>query len=274
MRRTQHTKKLDSQAGLTIVELVVVIVILAVIFPLFAFILSMYKDTYYLNDKVRMDAETTQAFDYMDDNVRSASAFMATVPSQYSDTYGRNNNGTAGAEAWSYKGGSATSRVLMTSNYATTANQLNTGRQPVFINTPAFDCSTQMYYQPQLTYVTIYFVKDKTLYKRILTDTTTLLCSGNVQQQKQTCPPYIAPGSWNAGCQANDEVLATNVTAFSMAYYRVSQAGVSTQIDASYTSTDPQILATADYAMVTVTKTARNGNVTSSMTQRMTKVNQ
>lgn len=275
MLRIRHTNlPRRSRAGLTIIELVVAIGILAVLFPLFAFVLSMYKDTLYLNDRISMDTDSVQALGYMEDNIRTASTFLATVAAEYPDAYGRHNAGTAGGEAWTYKGDSVTSRILMTRNYATTANPLSTGRQPVFKNTPDFNCTTQLYYQPQLNYVTIYFVKDGTLYRRILTDTTTALCAGSAQQQKRTCPPYIAVGSRHASCQAEDEVLTTNVSSFTVEYYQVNQIGVGTQIDPSYASVDPTILSAADYATATITKMKRGGTVTSTVTQRMTKVNQ
>lgn len=271
----QPTKRIlrRQQQGLTIVELLVVMVVLGILFPIFSFILATYRDTYTLNDQVKMSTAAKQALWYMDDRVKVASTFMATAPSPFSDAYGPHDAGTAGAEAWSYKGDSTTSRVLITRSYATSTNALNTGRQPVFVNTPEFNCTTQMYYQPQLTFLSIYFVKNETLYRRVLTDTTSSLCAGNTQQQRQSCPPYITSGR-HVSCQANDEVLLTNVANFSVAYYQTTQAGSSTQIDSGYTSTDPLILSEADYAMVTVLMTTRNGTVTHEVTQRLTKVNQ
>lgn len=275
MLRIQPIKKRMTrrQSGMTIVEIVVVMTVLGILFPVFSFILATYRDTYSLNDQVTMNSATKQALWYMDDKVRVAYSFSATVPSPFTDAYGPHDAGTAGAEAWSYKGDSSTSRVLITKSYATTTNALNSGRQPVFMNTPEFNCTTEMSYQPQLPFMTVYFVKDETLYRRVLTDTTSALCAGNVQQQKQSCPPYITSGL-HASCQANDEVLLSNVSNFSVAYYQVSQAGSSTQIDSGYTSIDPDILIEADYAVVTIGTSTRGGTVTNEVTQRMTKVNQ
>ena len=262
------------QAGFTLVELAVVIFVLGAIFPIFlGFLVNMYGDAFNLDDKVKTNTQVMQAVWYMDDNVRVASAYLASVPSPFTDAYGAHNAGSSGGEAWSYKGDSATSRVLLTRSYATSTNPLGSGRRPVFVNTPDFNCTTQMYYQPQLSFVTIYFVKDGTLYKRVLADTTTSLCPGNSQQQKQSCPPYITSGR-HASCQANDEVLATNVTSFSVAYYQTTQAGSDIAVDPSYTSTDPNVLVAVDYAKVTITTSLKNGRIVNTVTQRMTKVNQ
>ncbi|MGV9001741.1 MAG: prepilin-type N-terminal cleavage/methylation domain-containing protein [Candidatus Saccharimonadaceae bacterium] len=274
MLHTQPINRLyRERGGFTMVEVAIVVVIVGLIFPLFAFILSMYHDAYYLDEKVRMSNETSQALWYMEDGVRVSNGFLTAVPSQYVDPYGPHDLGTSGGEAWSYKGDSSASRVLITQNYATTTNALSTGRQPVFENTPTFNCTTQMYYQPQLEYTSIYFVKNRTLYYRLITDKTTALCAGNAQQQKLTCPPYII-SSRNASCETNDEVLATNVSNFSVAYYHIVQDGTSTQLDPTYTSTDPTILSTADYVEVTITQSVRNNAISISLKQRMTKVNQ
>lgn len=275
MQRMQLTNPLfKRQEGMTIVEVIVVIVIIGVLFPLFATILGMYQQSIQSDDKVKLQGEITQGLRYMDDNVRVANRFMATVPSVYSDNYGPRNTGTSGANAWSYKGNSATDRVLITQSFATTINALNTGRQPIFMNTPAFNCTTQMYYQPQLNYITIYFLRDNTLYRRVLTDTTSSVCPGNVQQQRQSCPPEIVPAARHASCRANDEILVSQVDSFLLEYFQISQDGTSVQIDPDYSSLDPEILVAVDYVNVTIVKSARGGAVTSTITQRISKVNQ
>lgn len=271
-----HTKLLPvSRArGFTVAELMIVIVIIATVFPIFlSLIVNSYQDASYTSDAIDTDNDTKQALWYMEDNIRGAHTFAAAIPSGYSDPYGPHNAGTSGAEAWTYMGDSATSRVLITVNYSTSTNALNTGRQPVFVNTATYNCTTQIYYQPQLSFVTIYFVKDSTLYRRVLTDTTTALCSGSTQQQSQSCPPYIASGSWSALCKANDEVLATQVTSFTVAYYQATQAGSGTLVD-PYAAYSSDALDGVDYAEVTLVTSTKGGKVTHTAMQRMTKVNQ
>lgn len=272
MLRTLHINK-QKNSGFTMVEVAVVVLIVGMLFPLFSFILNMYHDAYFLDEKVKMNNEGAQALWYIEESVRISNSFLAVVPSEFVDAYGPNNAGTAGAQAWSYKGSSPTSRVLMTRNYSTTANALNTARQPVFKNSGTFNCTTEMFYQPQLTYISIYFVRNNTLYYRVLTDKTSPLCPGNVQQQKLSCPPEITSGR-HASCEADDEVLARNVSEFSVKYFRILEEGLSEQIDSTYTSTNPDVLLVADYAEVTLTESVRGGAIRSSLTQRMTKVNQ
>ena len=260
---------------MTLVEVSIVIVMLGIIFPVFMMlVVNSYRDTFALDDKQRTSSQIMQALSYIEDTVTNSNAFMATLPTPYVDPYGKNNAGTAGVEAWSYKGTAPTDRVLIVQNYATTTNALNTGRQPVFKNTVDFNCTTEMSYQPQLTYATIFFVKDSTLYKRLITDRTSALCPGNVQYQKLTCPPYIAAPGRNAACQANDEVLVNNVSNFSISYFQLAAAATGTPVDPGYTSTDPTVLNEADYVNVTIGAIPRPGMEPNELTQRMTKVNQ
>lgn len=273
VKRFSHACHL--QAGFTIVELTVVIVMLGVLLPIFSTLfIDVYHDTYTADRVAKATYETKQALSYMEDNVRVSNGFLAAVPTPFTDPYGPHNNGSSNSEAWSYKGDSSKSRFLITKSYATNSNGLATARQPVFINTANYNCSTQMYYQPQLSFITIYFMKDTTLYKRLLTDTSTAVCPGNTQAQKQTCPPYIAVSSRDASCGANDEILAKNVSEFSTKYYQISKDGSSTQIDPSFSSTDQTVLDPADYVIVTLTMSTTNGNTVGTVSQRMVKINQ
>lgn len=276
MQRIRRTKfSLGSQKGLTLVELSIVLVIIGLLIPiLFVFLVKTYEDVFYLDDKLKTSSQAKQALWFMEDNVRVSKGFLKSVPSPFTDAYGPRDAGSTGNDVWSYKGNTSASRVLISSGYSTTTNAFDTGRQPVFIDSPEFNCTTDMHYQPQLTYLSIYFLKDNTLYRRVLTDTTSALCPGNVQQQKQSCPPYIAQGSRHSSCQANDEVLLSNVSSFAVQYYQATQDGNSVEIDPTYTSTDPDILASADYVNVTITTSTMNGGTTNTYTQRMTKVNQ
>jgi Tfp pilus assembly protein PilE len=276
MRHIQRINSLlKNQQGLTIVELTIVLVLMGLLMPiLFVFLVNTYKDTFIFDDRVKTSTEMKQALWYMEDNIRISNTFLTNVPPPYADVYGAGDTVSANAtQLWSYKGvpASTTKRVLISQSFATNGNTLDTGRKPVFVNTPEFDCADQIWYQPQLSYISVYFLKGTTLYKRVITDRTTSLCPNSVQQQKQSCPPSIAQGSRHASCQANDEVLVNNVTGFSVKYFQISQDGSSTLIDPSYNTTD---LSAADYAMVTITTSTRNGTMINTMEQRMTKVNQ
>lgn len=259
---------------MTIIELTVVMVIIGVILPVLSvFLISAYRNAFHLSDRVSASSQTSNALWYMDDQIRTSNSFLTAVPGLFSDAYGPHDSGTSGGQAWSYKGDGNMKRVLIVQGNATTTNALGTGRQPVFIETPVFNCTTQIYYQPKLTYISIYYVKDTTLYRRVLTDRTSTLCEGSTQAQKQSCPPYITSGR-HSSCQADDEVLATDVYGFTVDYYQINSTSEDVPLDPGYASTDPEVLTTADYVMINITISTNNGVTQNTASQRMTKVNQ
>lgn len=275
MQHMHPTRQSSSKSGFTIVELLVVTAVLGIIITvLFYSLIIAYREVSTLNDVETATKDLYSALWYFDDSVRVSNTFLMSVPSPYTDPYGPHNIGSSGGEAWSYKGDSSTSRVLMTKSYATSANLFGTGRGPVYAQSVTYNCTTQLHYQPQLSYVSIFFLRNSTLYKRILTDTTTTLCPGNSQFQKQSCPPYISRGTWNPLCLTQDEVLANNISEFKVGYYQTTSAGTGIQIDPTYTATDPSTLDAADYVIVTLTSSIRGGVKTKTVQQQMTKVNQ
>jgi len=269
MRHTPRIRRFHEQ-GITLVEVVVVITIMAIMIPVFAVVLiGAYRDSVYANERIQTTTQVMQGLQFMEDGVKTASAYVVAVPSPFTDAYGPNNLGSSGGEAWSYKGSSSTSRVLILSSNATTEASLGTGRLPVYRSDGAFNCTTEKQYQPKLEYLTIFFVREGTLYRRVLNDRVSPLCAGEAQAEQQSCPPEIASGSLDSSCQTRDEVMARNVVDFDVTYW---QDAYVTQIDA-YNSTDPTILEAADYITVDIGMSTHGGQVTVSMTGRMAKIN-
>jgi len=257
--------------GVTIIELTVVITILPIIIALFIYaVFASVNASTKSKAQLELDTGVRDAMNVIERDVRYSVAFDKTVPAEYSDPYGPNNSGTNGAEAWNFTGVPAASsdRILILSVPATTQAGVSNAREPVYVD-GSYNCSTERTYNPEHTYITIYFVRGGTLYRRILTDTTTTVCNGP-QNQKQSCPADIYP--WNVICEAKDEVIATNVSSFSIDYY-VNQ--VATPISNVYTSSDPDILNTADDAEVTLTLSRQfaGETISGTSTLRIAKVN-
>ena len=74
-------------------------------------------------------------------------------------------------------------------------------------------------YNSVLSYNTIYFVKNKNLYRRIALNPSTTTCE--TYYQKQSCPSLddLGGAGQDASCKADDELVATGVTNFSVDYY-------------------------------------------------------
>lgn len=259
MQPMHHIK----QRGMTVLELMVSLVVIMVIVLTFSVIFTnAYTDILVSNAKTTLASRTMRALSMIEYDVRTTREFLETTPSGYHDHY----RPRAGA-GWQHHGGGSTSRVLLLDQYATASQSLSPHRLPVYIR-GTFACHDphQRRYNPQLHYLSLYFVKDQTLYRRTLTNTITPLCPGEAQAQRQSCPPHLNPASWHQTCQARDEIIATDVEEFSVYYH--TQAG---PINDAYTRGGA--LVDADYITITLKLTNTAHNTTSSLTQLMTKGN-
>lgn len=259
--------------GFTIVELVTTIVISGIMLSIFyTAIFSTFKDSAIANKEIRATTDIKRAFSVLSEDTVLTSQFRISVPAVYQDVYGPHRLGTSGAQAWSYVGDSANSRVLILENYATTQNSGGSNRRPVYINSASFNCTTTITSQPKLTYIAIFFVYQQTLYKRTLIDTSKSLCSGLAQYQLRTCPPDLY-SSWNALCQARDEILATNVSKFQVSYYQSGTVLGGTLTAGQYTSSDPNVLQSANIAEVTIEENFAGLEAPINIKQNFTRIN-
>lgn len=219
--RTLHRRQ---EKGFTLVEMIVVMTVLLVTaFFLFDLLWGILRtsDT----DKVRLNMihDRQTAMTVIEKDVSLTSRYLTTIDAGLTENYPPAANGNA----WSYRGDSSTSRVLLLRAYSTTENPLSSTRQPVFVGSGGACSSTAIYFNTVLRYNLIYFVKNGNLYRRHLVDTSTPTCTS--QYQKTSCPSAVDLGTGqNANCGADDELILRNVSDFSIRYY------------ASKTSTTPQ----------------------------------
>lgn len=264
-------------AGFTLVELLIVIMIIPILIAGFIFVIFNTVDA--MSKSKQQLALTSQVQDaayIMERDVRLNRGFNTVISSSYSDPYGPNSSGAA----WNFAGISSDSRVLILSVPAVTSPSLNGDRDPVYLNsslmtpppTNVYNCTDQLHYNPVLGTRVIYFVRNSTLYRRILTNTTSPTCNNEKQYQKQSCPPELR-STWNSICKAADEVIAKNVTQFSVDYYTDQD---SAPISGQYSSSAPDALSDADSIGVTIKNERRiAGQPVNGIVQlRMTKANE
>ena len=256
----------NDQKGFTITELMLVVVVLGIVITgIFTGFIAIYSSSSRDNRQLDLDSTAQLAMGVIERDTRYSVDFKIGISSPFSDPYGPNNSGAA----WDYKGvpASSTSRILILKAYATTQNALSNTREVVY-QTGTFACSQKLY-NPQLPCTLIYFVRSGTLYRRILTDTTSTVCNGP-QAQKQSCPPELS-GSWDVICKARDEIIAENVSSFSVDYYSTQPL---TLISDAYTSSAPDRLDNADDVNITLTLSKGSSNpVISSISLHVAKVN-
>jgi len=245
------TKTMARTAGFTIIELLIAITLTTIVVTVFiSATTTMVRSVTVEKTQLELSQKNQVALDILERDIRMALAFDTTVSySTFVDKYGPTNTDQTWSGAWSYKGSNPSDpdhRVLILRETATSTNPLRVSRTPVYVdghsttayaiqdlnlNCTTYNASTAptgaLTYNPALPYYLIYFVRDNNLYRRTLTDTSTTLCNGP-QYQKQSCPevdttPY-------ATCQAYDELIATDVGSFTVAYNTVVSSGGTTTI--------------------------------------------
>ena len=248
MQRTQKS------SGFTIVELVIAIpVILIVMVTIMGFLITLLNDFSAQRVKQSVSAAGVTAVQQIESDVKLSSAFLTKVDStNYTDYYWNSNTNASPSNksgSWTFKGTPTQTqapyiRTLILQTYATTANPLADTRSPVFID-PSSDgsacSSTNIYANLVLQNTVIYYVKNNTLYRRVLTipDSVTKRCGGaDAAFQVQTCPSDANTKASN--CVINDTELLQNVSEFSIEYLSSSISRDS--ITGAYTSSSPTIL--------------------------------
>lgn len=248
-------------AGVTLVELALVITIMPLIITSFVLVLDKtLADARHSALQANYDGDSAFAADWLEHDIRLAAQFNTDISSQFSDPYEPGGG-------WDYSGSGSNDRVLILSLPATTVRDGSDSRDIVHEDSGTYNCTTELVYNPILTYRAVYFVDNGTLYKRTLTDTTTATC--NSQVQKQSCPAADI-GSWPTICEARDEVLVTDVSQFSVNYYPAHDTDV---LPDQYTGSEPLNVAQAAEITLTISEPGASTPVTSKITLKTSKVN-
>mgnify|MGYP001407092577 CR=1 FL=1 len=273
-------KKVDihpKSAGFTLVEIGIIVPILIVtVLILFDALFAMIRASSVERGKIDLAYDAQNAITNIESDAVLASMYLPAVDTGITaDPYKPSSNGGS----WSYLGDSAASRVLIVRLFSTTANPLSSDRQPAFIGNPAgAECNaTNIYFNDVQQYNAIYFLKNGNLYRRKVIDKTTSLCNPG-QYQKFSCPSQEdltaqGLGTRNATCQADDELLASNVTNFTVQYYG-SKLG-NTPLDVYAGGADPNLVTTAADAEISMTlsRTVSGETISKTSSLRMSKLN-
>ena len=262
MRHIQHIK----QNGVTVVEMVIVLTVIPILLVIFSVIfINSSIESLNSNAKTGLSIQATRALNFIEQSVRTSREFFTTAPSSYTDPF--QPNGTT----WNYRGSSSQSRVLILDQYATTSNSLSAGRLPVYKKGTPFDCSdsTRKPYNEKIHYLHIFFVKDKNLYRRTLTDRVSVICPNDTQAQKQSCPADRLYSS-NCKTKVRDETIATGVESFIVEYYDEDGDAIATN---AYSL--PDVPRVSERVKITL-KLAdeKKKNINASFSQTMTKGNE
>ena len=223
------TQNEPQQKGFTLVEMLVVapIVILAIGAFLTA-IISMTGEVLASRASNSLSFNVQDALNRIEQDVKLSNSFLATnnIPLDSSTNavttnhyQGYNDDTTAFT---SIGGTSGTSLIL--SMVATTTNPISTSSSYVYLKNKPNDCSNPQGNIP-FTYNIVYYVKNNTLYRRVImpnnyADTTSNVCA--VPWQQPSCSPsYMAAQSGSVFCKTSDVTLVSGISAtgFTLQYF-------------------------------------------------------
>lgn len=268
MRRMQHTN-VTASWGFTLVELVVSMTVVSIIMlTIGVMFTSSYQEAFKTKGQSEADNSLQSAFDIIEKDIRYSISFNGTSGvNPFIDRYGMSTNAQSTPYGWNY---SLPSLIL--TSYASNQRSSAVARHPVYENSPisGFNCTNLKMYQPKIRYMTVYFVRDSSLYRRILVDKTTPRCNNEEVAQKQSCPmDAFNSGTVNSSCEARDEELAQNVSALSIEYYNSS----GDRIPQQYTPGGTEHIAEAQSVKMTLRITPPPGNHSRSRTMQITRIN-
>ncbi len=254
------TQKGPQQKGFTLVEMLVVapIVILAIGAFLTA-IIAMTGEVLASRASNNLSFNVQDALNRIEQDVKLSNSFLATnnIPLDSSTNavttnhyQGYNDDATAFTSI-----GSTSGTSLILNMVATTTNPISTSSSYVYLKNKPNDCSNPQGNIP-FTYNIVYYVKNNTLYRRVImpnnyADTTNNVCAAP-WQQPSCSPSYMAAQSGSVFCKTSDVTLVSGISAtgFTLQYFNGENTN-SVNAPAS-TITDSTIRGTALQSATTV----------------------
>jgi competence protein ComGC len=245
----RHNKKL---AAFTIVEILIVAPIVILVIGVFiGAIVSMTGDVLASRGANVMASNIQDTLSRIKQDVNLSGSFLATNNITVTSPQGYNNDATAFHNADSTNG-----TMLILNAYATTNNPLSSIQNIIYANSPNLCSSAQVSLNQPLTMNIVYFVKNNTLWRRVImpSNYTTIGCSLPWQQ------PSCAPGITGTNCKAQDIDLVDGMSSsgFSISYYSNPSSVVPDSVasDSGQSDANRQIALNSDNTVgVTITAT-------------------
>lgn len=262
---------INSGHGFTLVELLVVAPIaILVVAGLVSVMITLVGDVLMTQQRNVATYETQDGLTQIEQDIRLSPAILQTTGTFTAPSYQGSNIASAASTntgaftASTSFSGSDTSKGLIMSAYATTANPLATSRTLVYTNQPVNSCPAVYTSNDPLDYMIIYYVYSGSLWRRTVIPTATL-CGGAVVWQKNSCAAAAA-----ANCQTGDRLVATNVTSVNVTYYieTANPYSVTTTTMASPTDNPTSVKVT-----INTSKTVAGGPIASSMSVYASRLN-
>lgn len=240
--------------GFTIVELLVVApIIILTIGAFITVIVNMTGDVLASRTSNVLSYNIQEALNTIEEDIKLSTTFLAENNIDLTSPQGYNNDTTKFANVDS---DTSKSDMLILSTLATTANPLNSGAYPVYLNNQPNNCTSQPTFVSQNTPMTmniVYFVKNNALWRRTIAPANylTVGVACTTPWQVASC----AEGQTAAFCKTQDKKLldSINPAGFMVEYYD------------SASSQTPSVVASNPTSAVDVRNSALQGIPTASV---------
>lgn len=203
--RPMSIKKIN-QRGFTLVEVAVVApVMILIALAIVAILIALVSGTVGPNARSILIQQGQKAFDSMESDVNNSSGLLSTltVPANFTDN--------AASDYSSPPSGTTVLRIQTYDQIQNPNDSSGTKVIPAFKDTSPCSNTTVLDSNNIVPIVVVYFVKNNTLYRRTLTDTTT----------PATCGTKLAKSTGCGSCTSEDIALirADSITKFEVTYY-------------------------------------------------------
>ncbi len=214
--------------GFTLVELLVIAPIaIIVIAGIIALMVALVGDTIISRDRSVNAYNLQNALDRVEQDARLATLFLDSY-SLLSSPQGR-DDATGGFSS------SSPNNDLIINQFATTTSPLNTTRQIVYYKDQPNPCGASKMLNSPLTIKVIYFIKNGSLWRRTVVPEWSLSATDqtgvcDTPWQRDSCS---LSATFNAYCQARDELILDNVSSMTTTYYTPLNVVTTNPISAS-----------------------------------------
>lgn len=195
-----------NQRGFTLVEVAVIApVMILIALSIVAILIALVSSTVGPNARSILIQQGQKSFDSIESDVNNSSGLLPTLPANFTDN--------AAGDYSSPPSGTTVLRIQTYDQIQNPNDSSGTKVIPAFKDTSPCSNTTVLDSNNIVPIVVIYFVKNNTLYRRTLTDTTT--------PTPTTCGTKLAKSTGCGDCTSEDIALlrADSVTKFEVTYY-------------------------------------------------------
>lgn len=228
------------QKGFTIVELLIIApIVILVIGAFISVIVNMTGEVLMARGANAMAYNIQDALNRIEADVKLSTTFLSTNNIALTSPQGY-DDGTAAFHNVSTTNGDQ----LILNTLATTGNPLSTTSGVVYLTNQPYACnSTQVGQNKPLTANIIYFVKNNTLWRRVIMPSNYKTAGCSVPWQQPGCnPAIITSPTPQTMCQAQDEKLIENINPsdFDIQYFTSANTTTADSASTNVSNTDAQ----------------------------------